>query len=69
MSSFRSFFEAGRPEDVDQTRKIFQDLNLKVYNTPQFDEYFAQYTVVYLDFTVSIPSFLTLNLYLIDSNR
>lgn len=64
MASSRAFFEAVKPEDAEQTRKIFQDLNLKVFNTPFFDKYFAQYTVVYLDFTVCVP-FLLVDIYLI----
>ncbi|THH02969.1 hypothetical protein EW145_g6642 [Phellinidium pouzarii] len=51
LTMFRAFFEAGSTQDDHQRREMFKDLNLKICDHSSFQIHFAQYTVLYVDFS------------------
>ncbi|THH09843.1 hypothetical protein EW145_g1747 [Phellinidium pouzarii] len=51
LSMFQAFFEAGDPGDTQERKTLFEKLHLKIHNTHLFELHFAQYDVVYIDFS------------------
>ncbi|THH08024.1 hypothetical protein EW145_g2969 [Phellinidium pouzarii] len=51
LTMFQTFFEAGNTQDVYERRMLFKDLKLKIYDHSCFQLHFAQYTVLYVDFS------------------
>ncbi|THH09257.1 hypothetical protein EW145_g2158 [Phellinidium pouzarii] len=49
LTMFHAFFEAGEPQDVQERRTLFKDLNLKIYNTDFFESNFARYNFLFLN--------------------
>ncbi|THH09250.1 hypothetical protein EW145_g2151 [Phellinidium pouzarii] len=51
LSMFQAFFEAGDSGELEERRTLFERLRLKIYDTRSFELHFAQYDVVYIDFS------------------